>query len=409
MEKLLQRFFAYNNINSQSKLNTQSVPSSEGQSVLAKQIIKELTALELANVMIDSYGTVSAKLPSNVSKRVPTIAFISHLDTSPYLAGTVNNAAFIHNYYGNDIVLSESDEVLSLEKYPILQKLLNKNIIASDGRGSLGAICKVAIAEIITAVECIQKQKIPHGDVYLIFLADQQLLRPLDQPDFSSFAIDYAYSVDYPGQGYIGIENINLTKITLKIIGRNTSQYLAKNAMVNALNIMTVIQQSLPKDKMMESTSYFEGFFALKRMEGTVEYAEMEYHLCDFSLNGLQKNKQVFANIINAINTNLPSDCSILIEFEDIFYNYADELGKHQHIIDITKQAMIVSNIKPEIISLREEYPINAKISGIGIPCFALSNGGYNFNSRHEFVVVEEMEKAVTVLQKIVQFMAESV
>lgn len=59
-QPLVERFFRYLAISSQSKASETTVPSSEGQWELARLLVDELKQLGLKNVEIDSHANVTA-------------------------------------------------------------------------------------------------------------------------------------------------------------------------------------------------------------------------------------------------------------------------------------------------------------------------------------------------------------
>ena len=85
MDKVVERFVKYIGIDTKSDENSNSIPSTKGQLKLGKLLAEELKGLGLRDVKQDEYGYIYATLKSNIDKKVPTIGFISHLDTCPDL------------------------------------------------------------------------------------------------------------------------------------------------------------------------------------------------------------------------------------------------------------------------------------------------------------------------------------
>ena len=112
MQKVVERFLSYIAIDSQSDPESESTPSTEKQWNIARKLAKELEELGLKDVSIDEKSYVMATLPSNIDKRVPTIGFISHFDTSPDFSGEGVRPQFIENYDGKDIVLNKEQNIV---------------------------------------------------------------------------------------------------------------------------------------------------------------------------------------------------------------------------------------------------------------------------------------------------------
>ena len=109
-ETALDRFIRYAKIDTQSKEESETYPSTPRQLVLLNLLVNELEALGLKDAAIDEYGYVTATLPSNLPKghpatgKVPVIGLIAHVDTSPSASGE-NVKPQVITYNGGDIVL----------------------------------------------------------------------------------------------------------------------------------------------------------------------------------------------------------------------------------------------------------------------------------------------------------------
>ena len=105
MEKLLPRFLEYVTTDSQSDPYSKTTPSTEKQWDLAKKLVMELHQIGMQEVSIDENAYIMATLPSNLDKKMPTIGFVSHFDTSPDFSGKNVKPRIIENYDGKDIIL----------------------------------------------------------------------------------------------------------------------------------------------------------------------------------------------------------------------------------------------------------------------------------------------------------------
>lgn len=79
------------------------------------------------------------------------------------------------NYDGEDLVLGTSGRTLSVKNFPHLPSLKGRTLITTDGTTVLGADDKAGIAEIMTMLERIQKEEIPHGKSLLHLLLMKRL------------------------------------------------------------------------------------------------------------------------------------------------------------------------------------------------------------------------------------------
>ncbi|MBT8317869.1 MAG: peptidase T, partial [Lutibacter sp.] len=165
MQKIIDRFVKYITVDTQSDPNNPDFPSTQKQWDLAKILVDELNEIGMTDVTIDDNCYVMATLPSNVDFEVPTIGFISHIDTSPDYTGTNVKPQFHPNYDGKDIVLNKEENiVLSPSYFDDLLLYKGQTLITTDGTTLLGADDKAGITEIVSAMEYLIKHpEIKHG------------------------------------------------------------------------------------------------------------------------------------------------------------------------------------------------------------------------------------------------------
>ena len=84
---IVERFEKYVSYDTQADYSSETVPSTAKQLELGKELVNELKELGLDDAHIDDNGYVYATLKSNSKKEIPTIGFISHMDTSPDMSG----------------------------------------------------------------------------------------------------------------------------------------------------------------------------------------------------------------------------------------------------------------------------------------------------------------------------------
>ncbi|WP_035606751.1 peptidase T [Edwardsiella tarda] len=406
MNNLLDRFLNYVSFDTQSKPGVRQVPSTEGQLKLARVLQSELMALGLEQVTLSEHGCVMATLPANVDWPVPTIGFISHMDTAPDASGKNVNPQIVENYRGGDIALGVGDEILSPVMFPVLHQLLGQTLITTDGKTLLGADDKSGIAEIMTALVRLKQSDVPHGEIRVAFTPDEEVGKGAQHFDVAAFDAEWAYTVDGGGVGELECENFNAASVSIKINGNNVHPGSAKGVMVNALALANRIHALLPAAEVPELTEGYEGFYHLVSMKGSVEKAEMHYIVRDFSREGFEARKKRIMDIAKQVGQGLHPECYIEVTLDDTYYNMRDEVAKHPHIVALARQAMRDLDIEPI------ERPIRggtdgAQLSFRGLPCPNLFTGGYNFHGKHEFITLEGMEKAVAVIMRIAELTAE--
>jgi len=406
MDKLLERFLTYVSLDTQSRPGVKQVPSTEGQWKLLRLLESQLTELGLVDVTLSEHGTVMGTLPSNIAKPVPTIGFISHVDTAPDFTGKNVNPQIVENYRGGDIALGVGDEVLSPVMFPVLHQLTGQTLITTDGKTLLGADDKAGVAEIMTALAVMKQENIPHGDIRVAFTPDEEVGKGALHFDVGAFNAEWAYTVDGGGVGELEFENFNAASVTIKIVGNNVHPGSAKGVMVNALSLAARIHAEVPANESPECTEGYEGFYHLHGIKGSVDRAEMHYIIRDFDRENFEARKRTMMEIAKKVGKGLHPDCYIELVIEDSYYNMREQVAEHPHIIDIARQAMIDCDIEPVMKPIRGGTD-GAQLSFKGLPCPNIFTGGYNYHGKHEFVTLEGMEKAVQVIVRIAELTAE--
>lgn len=405
MENLVGRFICYVKISTKSDENSQTCPSTPGQLTLAQLLVEEMKALGLQDVSIDENGYIMATLPSNISKQVPVIGFLAHLDTSPDNPGENVNPQLLE-YTGNDLVLNTRENiVLSPREFPDLNNYIGQTLITTDGTTLLGADDKAGIAEIMTAMEYLIKHpEIKHGPIRVAFTPDEEIGRGADKFDVAKFNATFAYTLDGGPLGELEYENFNAAKAKITIRGLNVHPGTAKNQMKNSMRIAMELNQMLPSSEVPEHTEHYEGFFHLIHFEGTVEKTTISYIIRDHDLALFNKKKDLMKTITGFLNTKYGAG-TVTLDLTDQYYNMKEKIQPQFHIIELAQKAFTECGVTPKVIPIRGGTD-GSRLSYMGLPCPNLFAGGHNFHSRFEFIPVKSMEKAVEVIVKIAELNA---
>jgi len=403
MQHIIDRFIKYIKIDTQSDPENPAFPSTEKQWDLAKILVEDLKSIGMQDITLNNNCYIMATLPSNVPYKVPTIGFISHIDTSPDYSGTNVNPQIHKNYNGKDIVLNAQENiVLSPDYFEDLLLYTGQTLITTDGTTLLGADDKAGITEIITAMEyLIQHPEIKHGDIKIAFTPDEEVGKGAHLFDVDKFDAEWAYTMDGSQIGELEYENFNAAGAKVTINGKIVHPGYAKDKMINSMLIANAFITALPKNEIPQETEGYEGFYHLHTMHGEVEKTELQYIIRDHDMKMFEQRKVDFQEVADTINKNLGKDF-ILVEIKDQYYNMKEKVTPVMHIVDIAEEAMKDLGIKPLIKAIRGGTD-GSQLSYKGLPCPNIFAGGHNFHGRYEYVPVESMQKAVEVIVKIAE------
>ena len=402
---VVDRFLKYVTFATQSDEESGIIPSTSGQRVFAEALVKELEALGLEEISLDDNSYLMATLPSNMEdKEVPTIGFISHLDTSPDMSGEGVKPRIV-SYAGGDIVLNEAENiVLSPRMFPEMEQYIGQDLIVTDGTTLLGADDKAGVAAIISAVAYLKEHpEIKHGKIRIGFTPDEEIGAGADHFDVEKFGCEFAYTVDGGEIGELEYENFNAAAAKVVFSGRNVHPGTAKDKMVNASLLAVEFASMLPADQRPETTEGYEGFFHLTTMMGSVEQAVLQYIVRDHSRELFEQKKQLLEQITAQLNKKYPGMVSL--EMHDQYYNMREIVEPKKYIVDLASEAMEAVGVKPQIKPIRGGTD-GARLSFMGLPCPNLFTGGHNFHGRYEYIPIPSLQKSMETVVKIAELVA---
>ncbi len=395
-----ERFLKYVKYDTQSDDSSTSIPSTEKQKTLLKELLLELKKLGVQSEM-DIKGFVYAQIKSNTKKKVPKIGFLSHVDTSPEVSGANVKPTIHKNYSGGNIKLPKDNQTISPKQNHVLKDMIGHDIITSDGSTLLGADDKAGVAVMMDAAEYMMKHPdFKHGDVMLGFTIDEEVGTGIDSFDVKKFGAEFAYTVDGETPGEIEAENFNADKVEITINGNSTHTGYAKNKLINSARIASEFIEKFPKDKWSpETTEEKEGFVHIMSVNGGTEKKEIKILIRDFEEKKLTEYENRIKKMLETIIKNYPGASH---EFKVItqYRNMKDIIDKSPQVLKYAIEAVKRLGIKP-IMKIIRGGTDGSKISFMGVPTPNISCGEHNFHSRAEFVSVQDMESSVKTILEI--------
>ena len=397
------RFLKYVQIDTQADPMSTTQPSSMKQLDLSRVLVEELKQMGIDDVELDEFGYVYATIPANTTKQnVPVICFCAHVDTAPDASGT-NVKPIVHpNYNGSDIVLPDDPtQVIKMSDYPYLQEKFGHDVITASGLTLLGADDKAGVAEIMDAAfQLINNPQVNHGKIRLLFTPDEEIGRGVDKVNIVKLGADFGYTLDGGPIGTLEDETFSADGATITIQGVSAHPGYAKGKMENAVKIAADIVSSLPKNQLTpETTSKKQGFIHPVKIEGGLENSKITFILRDFDDELLNEKAIILKKIMEEVMTNYPFSTASLEVFEQ-YRNMKKILDKNPKIIAFAEEAITRSGLKPQLGSIRGGTD-GSRLSFMGLPCPNLFAGEMAIHSRHEFVTVQDMQKAVETIVNI--------
>ncbi|WP_236785362.1 peptidase T [Anaerococcus ihuae] len=400
---MLDKFLKYVKYDTQSDDKNESCPSTPGQIELAKVIVEDLKNLGIDNAHVDENGYVYASIEGTV-KDVPTIGFISHMDTALEISGKNVNPQIIDSYEGGDIILNDKYK-LSEDEYPFLKELIGHKLVTTDGTTLLGADDKAGIAIIMEIAKYFMENRdLKFGDIKIGFTPDEEIGRGADLFDVEKFGADFAYTIDGGPVAELEYENFNAATAKIHIEGKSVHPGSAKNVLINALLLGQELNSMLPVNERPEYSEGYEGFFMLDEINGTSAEVDIVYLIRDFFTDSFNEKKKILQDIVDFLNKKYGQ--RIELEITDSYYNMKEKIKPRMEIVELAKKSIKKAGMDPIVKPIRGGTD-GASLSYKGLPTPNLFTGGYNFHGRYELLSVDIMEKSFEVLKNIVQLNAE--
>ena len=334
-ETALDKFLRYAKIDTQSKEDVETIPSTAKQFDLAKLLVEELKAMGINNANLDENCYIMATIPSNLPiahpsfGKVPKVGFIAHVDTSPEVSDTNVNPQIIENYEGGDIVLGNSGVVISVAENKNLLRCIGHTIVTTDGTTLLGSDDKSGLAAIMTLAQTLQTYPdILHGDIKIGFTPDEEVGRGADKFSIEAFGADFAYTVDGDLPGELNKETFSANTAIITVHGRDIHPGMAKDIMVNSIRVISDIISLMPKNKAPETTEKYEQYLHPYVLEGGISKSSIKILLRDFKTSGLEEERKILQKIIDIVQLSYPKAKNKKFEIKESYRNMREKLRR---------------------------------------------------------------------------------
>ena len=398
------RLMRYVQVDTQSDPASASFPSTEKQKDLGRLLVAELKALGLAHAEMDEHGYVYATVDANCSKQRPVVCFCSHMDTAPDCSGTGVVPILHKNYDGSPIVLPhDTRQVIDTAQYPYLRQKIGDDIITASGLTLLGGDDKAGVSIIMDMVQyLIEHPKVEHGTIKILFTPDEEVGRGTEKVNLEKLGADFGFTLDGGEAGDLEDETFSADGAVVTFYGVISHPGYAKGNMVNALKVAAAFLHALPADSWCpEATEGKEGFVHPVGVSGGAEQASLEFILRSFNTPDLADYARRLEAIAKEVIDSFPGS-GYSLQVREQYRNMKEVLDKHPEIMQKAEVAIAAAGLPLRKVPIRGGTD-GSRLSFMGLPCPNLFTGMQAIHSKHEWISVQDMQKAVEVLVRLVQ------
>ena len=395
-DSIVDRFFRYVKIDTQSDPGSVTQPSTAKQLDLSLLLVSELKLIGLPDAELDENGYVYATIPSNSDKNVPVICFCAHVDTSPDCKASEVKPILHKNYSGADIVLPDDPEqIIKTADHPYLLEKRGNDIITASGNTLLGADDKAGVTIIMEmAAFLVQHPELKHGKIRILFTPDEEIGRGVNKLDMKKLGADFGYTLDGPELGSFEEETFSADGMKFIFHGVSAHPGHAKDKMVNAIKMASAFIDELPKDEFSpETTEDRYGFVHPVRMEGGAEKMQVEFIIRDFNTAKLAAYEDYLVDKANDAMRLVPGG-RFEFEIKEQYRNMKEVLNLHPQVSAHAREAIRRAGIDLKETAARGGTD-GSRLSFMGLPCPNIFTGEMAFHGKHEYVSVQDMEKSL--------------
>jgi tripeptide aminopeptidase len=402
---VLERFLKYVQIDTTADPISPSFPSSEKQKDLGKILVEDLLAMGIQDAEMDKWGYVYATIESNSgNENAPTICFCSHMDTAPDCSGT-NVKPIVHRKYdGAPITLpDDTSQIITTDRHPYLKQKIGDDLVTASGLTLLGADDKAGVAIIMDfAHYIVTNPAVKHGKIRILFTPDEEVGRGVEHLDMDRLHADFGYTLDGGPLGSIEDESFSADAVTVTIHGMSAHPGYAKGKMVNAIKVAAEFVAALPTEEWSpETTEKREGFVHPTSIEGELEKATVQFIIRDHDTTKLKPYADRLKEILASVVSNY-TGVETTFEVKEQYRNMKEVLNTVPFVTDYAIEAMKKIGINSKATIIRGGTD-GSRLSFMGLPCPNIFTGEMAIHSRHEFVSVQDMQKAIQTMVELIQ------
>ncbi len=402
-KQLTERFSKYVTYDTQSNDKANKVPSTSGQTKLAKALAKELKKNGAENVKVDKNGIVTAEIPSNSDSQAPTVAFIAHMDTALEASGKDVIPQVHKNYQGGDIVINaERKLVINPANSPQLSRARGHDIITASGGTLLGADDKTGLAIIMTMVQYLNDHpEMPHGTVKVAFTPDEEIGTGVEKFDVASFGADYAYTLDGMDLGELTNETFNAKAFTAVFEGMRAVHpgEAMNSAFSDNLLMASDFHTLLPRHRRPETTADRRGFILVDSITTEGDRSVVKGIIRAFSDEEMQELSGEVTRAFNTVKGMNYKGKNFALTISDQYKNMKAALP--EQVLSLAQLAMQSEDITPVLTAARGGTD-GSSLSFMGLPTPDIFAGQYNIHSELEYADVDVMESSLRTVLRLI-------
>ena len=401
--RIVERFLAYVQVDTQSDEESATCPSTSGQLELGRQLAAELRELGLRGVgeavpSMDENGYVLAELPGSAPGRVGLCA---HIDTAPAFTGRNVRPQLVEGYGGGPVEVGKGI-VIDPADSPELLECIGDTLITTDGRTLLGADDKAGIAAVMGALEILlQEPELARPTVRVCFNPDEEIGRGADRFPLERFDCPVAFTIDGGFSGEVSVETFSADKAVITFTGVSVHPGTAKGKLVNALTYAGKLLDRLPMAESPECTEGREGFYHPVSLSGDAASCRLQIIIRDFETSVVEERGRRLEAMCSALMAEEPR-LAVRVEITEQYRNMHDVLGRDPETLGRLTRAVEAAGMSPVVRPVRGGTD-GSRLTAMGMPTPNVFSGGVNYHGPTEWISTRALAQSTCTILNLVQ------
>ncbi len=408
-DPLIGKFASLVQFDTQSSVESNEVPSTQGQLEIASYLHgKSAQLVGSANVVLKDTGVLIVRLGSTEGcEQAPHLCLLAHVDTAPDCSGKNVNPSLVTGFDGEAIRL-KNGLVIDSKICPQLPLLKGHDIIVTDGTTLLGGDDKAGCAVMWQLLEDCVAGKLPHGPLTLVFSVDEEIGKSTSYIDVKELGADVAITIDGAGLGELDVATFNASLATVTFKGTGVHTAVAYGRLKNALKWACQFVNELPCNEAPETTQGDDGFYHPMSIKGGVEQAVVKILLRDFEEAGLKAREKFIWDLFAKFKERCGSEsieCKIEFQYQNMqkpLQEAAQAEGGRLDIVGMCKEACLMAGVQPVLSKVRGGTD-GSNLSNRGLPCPNLFTGAFNCHGPYECVSVQVLHQSYECVKNLVK------
>jgi len=275
------------------------------------------------------------------------------------------------------------------------------DMICSSGDTVLGGDDKAGLASILEALRIIQEQRIPHGEILVVFtIAEEEGLLGAKNIDRSLLHADFGYVLDSSGSpGKIIVQAPGENNLLFKIFGRSAHAGIAPEDGLNAIILAAQALSQVPDGRINEKTTANIGMISGGLATNIVpEAVEINAETRSLNQTELQSLTNEIVNTIGRVVKEHGGRFEVTIQ--KLYDPYV--LSENLPIITVAKTAVKTLGLQLELKATGGGSDANY-FNAYGIPCAVLGIGTQKVHTTEEFIKIDDLYKTAELVVELIR------